>query len=128
MKRATLLVAVCCLTFMSNAQNSQNLRGPGTEITSVNDEKPEFIATSDEVEIYYLSTTDPSGNVLLNIHFLNTSEEEVSFTWEIQEGEGKFRSTKSITIAPGKAYIQNAVLEMKGTFDFVDYTINLITI
>lgn len=124
MKKMSILAAVCCLTLMSNAQNTENLSNPVAEITSEIEVNAELVATSDEVEVYY-SSSDLSGNTLLNIHFVNTSEKAVTFAWRVEKEGSIFNSKKNVTIRPGRTVIQKSVLEMKGSFDFSEYSINL---
>ena len=125
MKKTTFLVAFCCLAFLSNAQNNETSIAPAVEITTSEEVSPKPVASSNGIDVYYFSTSDQSGNTLLDIHFENTNEEAMTFTWEIAKEGQIFKSQKSISIKPGKSFDQNGVLEVKGTTDLSDYSITL---
>lgn len=127
MKKSTFLAAFCCFAFLSNAQNNETSIAPAMETTTSEEVSPEPVASSNGIEVYYSSTTDQSGNTFLDIHFKNTNEEAMTFTWEITKSGQVFRSQNSITIKPGKSFDQNTVLEVKGTNDLSDYAITLTT-
>lgn len=125
MRKSTILAAFCCFAFLSNAQNNETSAAPTIEMTTSDEVNTELIATSNGIEVYYSSNTDLSGNALLDIHFVNTSEETVTFTWEIVKGGQIVKSQKSISLKSGKSFDQNAVLEVKGTTDLSEYSITL---
>lgn len=125
MKKTTILAAFCFVALFSNAQNTSS--APTPETITLEEVKQEPVTSSNGIEVYYSSTTDQSGNIFLDIHFKNTNEKAMTFTWEIAKSGQVFRSQNSITIKPGKSFDLNTVLEVKGTNDLSDYAITLTT-
>ena len=119
-----IFAAFCCFAFMSNAQENEITNSSIEEVTSSNEISRELIIISDGVEVYY-SSKEVSGNTLLNIHFVNTSESAVTFTWNVVKERKVFNSLKAVTLKPGESLDQNAVLEVKGNSVLNDYSIKL---
>ena len=124
MKKTTFIAAFCCLAFMSNAQENGTPNLTAVEATSSNQTSRELVTISEGIEVFY-SSSKVSGNTLLNIHFVNTTGETATFTWEVAKEGRVFSSQKNITLKPGKSFDQNATLEVKGTSNLSDYTIKL---
>lgn len=120
------MVAFCGLAFLSNAQINTTSIAPATEMTVSEDASSEAVTSSNGIDVYYSSTTDLSGNTLLDIQFVNTNDETITFNWEIVKEGQIFKSLKSVSIKPGKSFDQHAALEVKGTTDLSDYSITLI--
>lgn len=123
MKKTTILAAYCCFALFSNAQITPS--APTQEMTTSEEVIQAPVASSNGIDVYYSSTTDLSGNTLLDIHFVNTNEETLTFNWEIEKGGQIFKSLNPVAIKPGKSFDQTAVLEVKGTTDLSDYSITL---
>lgn len=126
MKKSTFIIAFCCSTFLSIAQNNESPTTTNLEV-SANEDTPNLITSVNGINVYYSSTTDQSGNTFLNIQFMNTTEETSTFNWEISRAGQIFKSQKTISIKPGKSFDLNTVLEVKGTTNLSDYAITLTT-
>ena len=126
MKKSTFIIAFCCSAFLSNAQNNESPATTNLEV-SANEDIPNLITSANGINVYYSSTADPSGNTFLDIHFVNTTEEATTFTWEISKAGQIFKSQKTISIKPGKSFDLTTVLEVKGTTNLSDYAITLTT-
>jgi len=124
MKKSMIFTAFCCLAFMSNAQEKEITNSSTIEVNSLNETSRELIIVKNGVEVFY-SSKEVSGNTLLNIHFVNTSESTVTFNWSVIKAGEVFKSLKTVTLKPGESIDQNAVLEMKGNSSLNDYSIQL---
>ncbi len=124
MKKTTFIAAFCCLAFMSNAQENGTPNHTTVEVTSSNETSRELVTINEGIEVSY-SSSEVSGNTLLNIHFVNTTEETATFTWEVAKEGRVFNSQKAVILKSGKSFDQNAAIEVKGTSNLTDYSIKL---
>ena len=86
------------------------------------------VASNNGIEVFYEIEVDAAENQLLNIRFVNTSEEDQTIGWTlVTPGKMVFNSVESFTIQAGTDYLQKHILELKKSMDIGEYNFNLIT-
>ncbi|NVK66829.1 MAG: hypothetical protein HWE22_19710 [Flavobacteriales bacterium] len=126
MKKTTTMVAIFSIVLFSNAQNEATPLTSFSNTIATEEVKQEPVASSHGIDVYYTANSDLSGNTFLDIHFVNTSDETLTFDWLITKEGQTFRSSKSVSIKPGKSFDERSTFEVKGTTDLSEYAITLL--
>lgn len=115
MKKNLLTMLILFIGLNSFSQDDSNATEP-------------FLAFNEKgINVYYEVEVDRAENQLLNIRFVNTTENDQTISWILlTPGKMIYNSTEPFVLPGNSDYLQKYVLEFKKDGPFDDYNFNLI--
>ena len=115
----TITFTIFCFFFIA-AQNEES-----RSLSDVTPISIKVMKHESGIEVSY-SKEKLGDNILLNIHFKNTSSLTKNISWIILKSNGlMFNSAESFDLEAGTEYVQKYALELKDQERFEDYPISL---